>query len=174
MNLLRGRFYLDLTPSSEVLPDNGSESGLGNMDQSIDVSVLPREVRMKRRRNILLIAGIAMLVAPLPLFAHHGRAGYDSAKLATVKGTVTTVAFMNPHVLVQMEVKGSNGSVEKWMVEGTSPNMLVREGWAKNTVKPGDEITATGHPAKDGAKAIRIEKLVLSNGQELTFLGPGS
>ncbi len=75
---------------------------------------------------------------------------------------------------MQLNVKGNNGSVEKWVVEGTSPNMLVREGWAKNTVKPGDEITATGHPAKDGSKALRIEKLVLSNGQELTFLGPGS
>jgi Family of unknown function (DUF6152) len=122
----------------------------------------------------LLNAAVAILAVSVPVLAHHGRAGYDTAKLATVKGTVTSVEFMNPHVLVQLEVKASNGTMEKWQVEGTSPNMLVREGWAKNTVKPGDEITATGHPAKDGAKAMRIEKLVLPNGQELTFVGPGS
>lgn len=129
---------------------------------------------MKNRSMNLLVAGIAFLGISFPVSAHHGRAGYDSAKISTVKGTVAAVEFANPHVLVHLDVKGSNGSVEKWVVEGTSPNMLVREGWAKNTVKPGDEITATGHPAKDGSKALRIEKLVLSNGQELTFLGPGS
>ncbi|MBZ5659271.1 MAG: hypothetical protein LAO08_02595 [Acidobacteriia bacterium] len=129
---------------------------------------------MKNKRMNLFVAGIGILAISFPAFAHHGRAGYDSAKFATVKGTVAAVEFVNPHVLVQLNVKGSSGSVEKWLVEGTSPNMLVREGWARNTVKPGDEITATGHPAKDGARAMRIEKLVLSNGQELTFLGPGS
>ena len=129
---------------------------------------------MKKLSKSWLIAGIGFLAISAPLFAHHGRAGYDSAKIATVKGTVTAVEFVNPHVLLQLNVKANSGSVEKWQVEGTSPNMLVREGWLKNTVKLGDEITATGHPAKDGAKALRIEKLVLSNGQELTFLGPGS
>jgi len=128
---------------------------------------------MRNQGKCLLVAVIGFFAVSVPVFAHHGRAGYDSAKLSTVKGTVSTVEFVNPHVQVRLDVKGSHGNVEKWLVEGTSPNMLEREGWNKNTVKPGDEITATGHPAKDGAKAMRIEKLVLPNGQELTFLGPG-
>jgi hypothetical protein len=122
----------------------------------------------------LLVVLVGFVAASFPVSAHHGRAGYDSTKLSTVTGIVSAVEFMNPHVQVHLDVKGSNGNVEKWLVEGTSPNMLVREGWNKNTVKPGDEITATGHPAKNGTKAMRIEKLVLSSGRELTFMGPGS
>lgn len=129
---------------------------------------------MRNKGMSLLVAAIGIVAASFPAYAHHGRAGYDSTKLSTVKGTVTAVEFANPHVRVELDVKGNNGSVEKWMVEGTSPNMLVREGWSKNTVKPGDQVTATGYPAKDGSKAMRIEKLILPNGQELSFLGPGS
>jgi len=129
---------------------------------------------MKNRRFGFAAVVTVLLTVAIPAFAHHGRAGYDSAKTATVKGTVIAVDFVNPHVLVQLNVKSDNGNAEKWLVEATSPNMLVREGWAKSTVKPGDVITATGHPAKDGTRAMRIEKLVLSSGQELTFLGPGS
>ncbi len=129
---------------------------------------------MKKARFSFMAVVTVFLTVSVPVFAHHGRAGYDSTKLSTVKGTVSAVEFVNPHVQVHLDVKGSHGEVEKWLVEGTSPNMLVREGWEKNTVKPGDEITATGHPAKDGAKAMRIEKLVLPSGQELTFVGPGS
>ena len=129
---------------------------------------------MKNTRIDFMAVVIVLLAGCVPVFAHHGMAGYDSTKLATVKGTVTAIEFANPHVLVHLEVKGASGNIEKWLVEGTSPNMLVREGWNKNNVKPGDIITATGHPAKNGANAMRIEKLVLSNGQELTFTGPGS
>jgi Family of unknown function (DUF6152) len=132
------------------------------------------EVYMRIRGKFLLVAVIGLFAGSFPVFAHHGRAGYDSAKLSTVKGTVTSVEFSNPHVRLHLAVKDTRGAVEKWIVEGTSPNMLVREGWEKNTVKVGDEITATGHPAKDGTNAMRIEKLILQNGQELTFLGPGS
>ena len=129
---------------------------------------------MKKARFSFTAVVTVLLTVSVPVFAHHGRAGYDSTKLSTVKGTVSAVEFVNPHVQVHLDVKGSHGEVEKWLVEGTSPNMLVREGWEKNTVKPGDEITATGHPAKDGTKALRIEKLVLPSGQELMFTGPGS
>ena len=129
---------------------------------------------MKALRGLLFVVAIGLFVINFPIFAHHGQASYDGAKLSTVKGTVVSVDFVNPHVMVRMDVKNGDGSIERWIVEGTSPNMLVREGWDKNTVKPGDRITATGHPARDGAKAMRIEKLILSNGREVTFEGPGS
>jgi DNA/RNA endonuclease YhcR with UshA esterase domain len=122
----------------------------------------------------LFFAGVLLLAISIPASAHHGRASYDATKLSTVKGTVTSIAFVNPHVQVFLNVKTGNGGVEKWLVEGTSPNMLVREGWDKNAVKPGDQITATGYPAKSGAKALRIEKIVLPNGREVTFEGPGN
>ena len=121
---------------------------------------------------LAIFAGL--LAFSLPVFAHHGQANYDLTKMATVKGTVTSFEFENPHVLVLLDVKTGNGNVQKWVVEGTSPNMLVREGWNKNTLKPGEQITASGHPARNGSHSMRMEKLVLPNGRELTFEGPGN
>ncbi|HLJ13376.1 MAG TPA: DUF6152 family protein [Bryobacteraceae bacterium] len=109
----------------------------------------------------------------LPLFAHHGQATYDETKLETVMGTVSDFEFTNPHALLYLDVKNGKGQIEKWTGEGTSPNMLVREGWDRKTIKPGDMVTATGHPARNGSNSMRIEKVVLPNGKELSFEGPG-
>jgi hypothetical protein len=120
---------------------------------------------------VALMAGF--LVAAVPAFAHHGRATYDETKLATIMGTVSSFQFSNPHALLILNVKNGKGNIEMWIGEGTSPNMLVREGWDRKTIKPGDTITATGHPARSGANSMRIEKIVLPNGKEVTFEGPG-
>lgn len=128
---------------------------------------------MRMRRMASVAAGIMLLGGFRPAFAHHGRATYDETKLATIMGTVSSFQFSNPHAQLVLEVKDDKGNVEQWVGEGTSPNMLVREGWSKRTVKPGDQITATGHPARNGAYSMRIEKVVLPNGRELTFEGPG-
>lgn len=116
---------------------------------------------------------VFVLAAAFPAFAHHGRATYDDTKVATIMGTVSSFQFSNPHAELFLDVKDENGNIEKWVGEGTSPNMLVREGWDRKTIKPGDQITATGHPARNGSNAMRIEKIVLPNGRELTFEGPG-
>jgi len=120
---------------------------------------------------LALMAGF--LAAAVPVFAHHGRATYDETKLATIMGTVSSFQFSNPHAQLFLDVKDDKGNIEKWIGEGTSPNMLVREGWNRKTIKPGDTITATGHPARSGANTMRIEKIVLPSGKELTFEGPG-
>ena len=123
-----------------------------------------------------LIMGAVMvgfLLTPIPMSAHHGRATYDETKLATIMGTVSSFKFSNPHALLVVDVRNDKGNVVMWVGEGTSPNMLVREGWDKRTIKPGDRITATGHPARDGTNSMRIERIVLPNGKELTFEGPG-
>jgi hypothetical protein len=88
-------------------------------------------------------------------------------------GTVASFQFTNPHAQLIVDVKDGKGNIEKWVGEGTSPNMLVREGWNRKTIRPGDQITATGHPARNGANSMRIEKVVLPDGRELTFEGPG-
>jgi hypothetical protein len=126
---------------------------------------------MKGRLFFPLIVGL--LATVLPAFAHHGRATYDETKLATIMGTVSSFQFSNPHATLILDVKDDKGNVEHWVGEGTSPNMLVREGWDKRTVKPGDLITATGHPARNGSNSMRIQKVLLPNGRELTFEGPG-
>ena len=128
---------------------------------------------MKGKLFLPVAVMVGFLVASLPVFAHHGRATYDETKLATIMGKVSAFQFSNPHVQLFLDVKDVKGNIEMWIGEGTSPNMLVREGWDRKTIKPGDQITATGHPARNGANTMRIEKIVLPNGRELTFEGPG-
>lgn len=128
---------------------------------------------MRKRIMASLISGIVLLGASYPVYAHHGGASYDATKVFTIMGTVSSFQFTNPHAQLVLDVKDDKGNIEHWVGEGTSPNMLVREGWNRKTVKPGDQITATGHPARNGSNSMRIEKVVLSDGRELTFEGPG-
>jgi hypothetical protein len=110
---------------------------------------------------------IACVIAlTLPLFAHHGSAGYNGKDVQTVTGTATDFQFVNPHVIVTIEAKESNGAVTKWQGELTSPNHLVRAGWNAHSIKPGDTVTLTGARALSGAPSLRITKTAV-NGKEL-------
>jgi hypothetical protein len=125
---------------------------------------------MKSLALCLTLTFAALLVSG-PLLAHHGETNYDTEKLVSVKGTVTDFQFINPHVQVFMDVKNGNGEIEKWSCEARSPIMLVRlGGWDKNTLKPGDVITANGFRAKNGATILRLKKIVLANGREMPDL----
>ena len=128
---------------------------------------------MRMRIMAPVATGIALLGVSYPALAHHGRASYDATKVFTIMGRVSSFQFSNPHAQVILDVKDDKGNIEQWVGEGTSPNMLVREGWDRKTIKPGDQITATGNPARNGTNSMRIEKVVLPNGRELTFEGPG-
>ena len=111
---------------------------------------------------------ISALFVSAPLAAHHGEANYDTDKFVTVKGTVTTFQFINPHTLIVLDVKNDKGEIEKWSCEARSPAMLVRNGgWDKNTLKPGDVITAVGFRSKNGTNILRLKKIVLADGHEL-------
>lgn len=104
-------------------------------------------------------------------FAHHGAAAYDSSKVTTVTGTVTDFKFVNPHVMISMDVKDpATGKIEKWEGELTSPNHLERAGWTKSTIKPGDEVTMSGSALRSGAPAMAIHK-VMKNGEEIRLMG---
>lgn len=127
------------------------------------------------RKNIMacLFTFIASLGMSHSALAHHGRANYDDTKVFTLMGTVSSFQFLNPHAQLFLDVKDNKGKIEQWIGEGTSPNMLIREGWNRKTIKPGDQITVTGHAARNGTNNLRIEKIVLPDGKELTFEGPG-
>jgi hypothetical protein len=106
-----------------------------------------------------------------PLQAHHGEANYDTDKTVSVKGTVTDFEFVNPHVLISLDVKNDKGEIEKWVGEARSPAMLARYGgWDKNTIKVGDAITFYGHRTKNGTPFMRLEKVVLPDGKEMPNL----
>ena len=114
---------------------------------------------------------LAALFISGPVLAHHGEANYDTDNLVSVKATVTSFLFINPHVQVTLERTNDKGEAEKWTCEARSPAMLVRSGdWDKNTIKAGDVITAIGFQSKNGAKILRLKKIVLSNGKELPDL----
>ena len=122
---------------------------------------------MMKRVVVLTAWAVALLMVAGPLCAHHGMGTYDGQRLTTVKGTVTRFDFFNPHVLLYFDVKDASGKVVKWVAETGSPNMMHRAGWNKTTLKSGEEITVTGHPAKDGSPNMRFRKVLLPDGQEL-------
>jgi uncharacterized protein DUF6152 len=122
---------------------------------------------MKRYRWNFFIAIAALLAIGIPLWAHHGNAAYDDKNPITIKGTVTEFAWTNPHVQIYLDVKDSKGAVTHWSVETFSPGKLVRAGWNKDVVKPGDHISINLIPAKSGAPVGFLHKLVLPNGEEL-------
>jgi hypothetical protein len=113
----------------------------------------------------------AAVLAAAPAFAHHGAGVFEPEKKVTVSGTVTDFQFVNPHVLVYMTVKGSDGKDLQWGGELTSPNRLARDQravkWHKEILKPGDIITMTGHPARNGAPMMDILKIVDKQGTVL-------
>jgi hypothetical protein len=103
----------------------------------------------------------------VPAFPHHGASPYDAAKLTTVKGTVSDFQFINPHVEIWVDVTDDKGKIETWMGEANSPNVLSRHGWNKDILKKGDPVTVIGNRGKNGSKTLRLQKVVLANGQEL-------
>jgi|SRR3984893_7389856 hypothetical protein len=119
--------------------------------------------------SLTLLLGI--LLVSTPLLAHHGEANYDTTTVVSVKGTVTEFQFINPHVQIFLDVKNDKGDIEKWAGEARSPSMLGRiGGWDKNTIKIGDVITASGHRTKNGTNFLRLIKVVLPDGREMSNL----
>ncbi len=122
---------------------------------------------MRSKLLTVLAVVVGLLVVAGPMFAHHSAAIYDRENLVTLTGTVTEFRFANPHIQIHFEVKDENGNVVKWIASTASPTRMFRRGWSKTTLKPGDEITVTGTPAKNGRKAMRLTKLVGPTGKVL-------
>jgi hypothetical protein len=105
-------------------------------------------------RKMLLaftVMALGLLTFSPALLAHHGTAGYDMDKVITLSGTVTAFEWFNPHVVIQLDVKDDKGEVQHWLLELAAPIHMTRIGWNKNSMKPGDQIVADTHPAKNGA-----------------------
>jgi hypothetical protein len=122
---------------------------------------------MKIKHSAILAAAVGLLTLVGPIFAHHGTAAYETTQETTVKGTVADFEFINPHTLIFLDVKNEKGDVEHWQVDAQSPNQLTRDGWTKNSLKPGDQIAVTGFRAKNHSNILRFLKVVLPNGREI-------
>ena len=106
-----------------------------------------------------------------PLLAHHGEVNYDTEKVVSVKGTVTDFHFVNPHCVVEFDVKDENGKIHKWQGEFSNPSQLSRQGWTAASLEAGDKFTITGNPAKNNAPAIHVARIRMPNGQEVKVDG---
>jgi len=115
----------------------------------------------------LLTIFLGVLMAPLPIFAHHGAAAYDTTKKITVKATVTEWFWANPHCFLRFDAKDDKGAVVHWVTEASNPSDMVNLGWSNQTFKPGDQATVTFMPVKNGQPIGRILQVVLANGQTL-------
>jgi hypothetical protein len=126
---------------------------------------------MTRKLTVILGAAVVLLLVAGPMFAHHGAAAYDTSQNTTLKGTVVEFDFINPHCQLFINVADESGALVKWDGEFTNTGTLHRRGWTKDMFKPGDQITMIGNRAKNGANVIRVMKLQMADGKEITALG---
>lgn len=124
---------------------------------------------MTKKFGFMVAAG--MLFSALPLLAHHAfTAEFDSNKPIKLRGTVAKVDMVNPHSWIYIDVKNPDGTTTQWMVEGGSPNALVRHGFTKNSLPKGTEVIFEGFQAKDGSNRANGRDIMLADGKKL-FLG---
>lgn len=124
----------------------------------------------------ILVAGAALAVAALPIFAHHSfTAEYDNTKPITIKGKLIKMDWVNPHSWVHVAVTTPEGKREEWAAETPPPNGLYRSGWRKDMLKEGDELTVTGFRAKDGTNTMWSSGVTFADGRRLTLgTAPGA
>jgi hypothetical protein len=123
---------------------------------------------MKNRYFSILAVSAGLVVATLPLVAHHSFAAeYDDKKPITLTGTVTKMEWMNPHAHFYLDVKDHEGKVTNWEFELANLNSLIRRGWTRNSLKPGDVVTVEGSLAKDGSALVNAKNVTLSDGRKV-------
>lgn len=115
-----------------------------------------------------IFASLIVLLIAIPLAAHHSFMGeFDLTKPVVLKGVVTKVEWENPHITFFLNVKDENGIVSKWAVESASPSSLVRRGWTRDSLKPGELITIEGFLARNGLPFAAAKAVTLADGQRL-------
>jgi Family of unknown function (DUF6152) len=117
------------------------------------------------------IACAIWLASGLPAPAHHSAAAeFDSTKKIDLTGVVTKVEWTNPHAHFYIDVKDPGGNAANWNLELASPNVLIRNGWKRNSIKPGDMVSVTGIRAKDSSNYGSASVITFPDGHKLTFL----
>lgn len=121
--------------------------------------------------RILSIAAL-VLSSTVAVLAHHSFAAeYDGNKPITLKGTVTKVEFMNPHIWIYMDVKDDKGASQSWQIEGGAPNALRRLGWNADSVQKGEQLTVEGTMSKDGSRTVNARNVTIASSGRRLFAG---
>ena len=118
----------------------------------------------------IVAAAAAVVFGSGAAFAHHAWP-IDRSKEVTVKGTVTSFNWSNPHVMIDVEVKTDAGKIEKWNIGGPSTERMSGNGWDRNTLKPGDVITGIGYRHSDGSNIVQLQRIILASGKEMMLYG---
>jgi len=120
-----------------------------------------------KTKLVVSMAGMLLSVA-LPLLAHHSFAAeFDDSKKVMLKGSVVKVEWMNPHIWLYVDAKDDNGKMVRWQCEGGPPNTLTRNGWTKDALKEGDQISIDGFRAKDGSNTCNARSVTLPDGKKV-------
>ena len=128
-----------------------------------------------RTQLAVAVAGLGLILvgAGVSVSAHHAFAAeFDANKPVNLRGPVTRVEWINPHAWIHIDNKNADGTITKWMVEGGTPNTLLRRGFTKASLQPGTVIKVDGYQSKDGALRANGRDLTLPDGRTL-FLGNG-
>jgi hypothetical protein len=127
---------------------------------------------MRKIGFALIIVVCSWFAAALPMTAHHAFAAvFDSKMPIKLTGTVTKIEWQNPHTWFYIDVKGDNGNAANWAMEMGSPNLLIRSGWTKNSMKIGDVVSVEGFRAKDGSNNGNAQVVILTNTGQRLFAG---
>lgn len=124
-----------------------------------------------RRQLFVLVTGIGLLLGGRAAFAHHAfSAEFDANASVNLRGTVVKTEWINPHAWIHVQVKKADGTSEVWMIEGGTPNTLMRRGITRDSLPVGTELVVTGYQAKDGSNRANGRDLTYPDGRKL-FLG---
>jgi subtilisin family serine protease len=121
-----------------------------------------------KTKIIMTLAALGATLTARPILAHHSFAAeFDANNPIDLTGTVTKVAWANPHTFFYIDVENDRGQIETWALEMGSPNGLMRRGWTRDSMKIGDVVNVTGSRAKDGSLKGNARSVVLSSGEKL-------
>jgi hypothetical protein len=123
-------------------------------------------------KPLVLVVCVGWLAFPGLVIAHHSFAAeFDASKPVKLTGTVSKVEWTNPHIWFFMDVKGEDGSVTNWGLEMASPNQLMRAGWKRDSMKPGDVVTVEASRSRDGSNNANAQTVMLASTGQRLFAG---
>jgi hypothetical protein len=124
-------------------------------------------MKLTTRKKAMALAGVLTLLVGAPVFGHHSFAPFDMNASMTLKGVVKDYQWTNPHVWIQVMVKGDSGPAVEWSIEATSPAGLNKKGWKPKSLKAGDSVVIEAHPLRDGRRGASLISATLPDGTVL-------